>query len=244
MNNNDNIEEENSLNVTFEDDKLDKNKKPDTCYFKEKNKSPEKVNEQDAKYLESFNSNINSIQSKIIELINNEKENISNEVQTISRLKQKLNDFKNNENLKLKKEKESWLNTFYKDNNVVNEIIDLNIGGTVKLSTTRATLTKFPFSALSLLFSGNYDLPKYENRIFIDRDGEPFSHMISYLRTGKYPIFKEKFEESNFFQELEFWKIPISTISISDRQEEFDPDWCAPTLNLEGNNNIIRKNSK
>ena len=27
MNNNDNIEEENSLNVTFEDDKLDKNKK-------------------------------------------------------------------------------------------------------------------------------------------------------------------------------------------------------------------------
>jgi hypothetical protein len=60
------------------------------------------------------------------------------------------------------------------------------------------------------MFSGRHELPKHDNRIFVDRDGSAFSNMINYLRNGKYPIFKEKNEEINFFEELEFWQIPIS----------------------------------
>jgi len=33
--------------------------------------------------------------------------------------------------------------------------------------------------------------------------------MINYLRNGKYPVFKDKNEEINFFEELNFWQIPI-----------------------------------
>ncbi len=249
MENDDEFYEENSHNVIFVDEKLERNKK-DTNFLKENkdtisNNSPEKLNETEAKYLDNFNSNIESIKDKIIELINQEKDNITHEIQNISKLRVKLTEFKQNENKHLKEEKEKWLNTFYKEQNIENDIIDLNIGGTSKISTTRATLLKYPFSALALLFSGNYELAKYENRIFIDRCAEPFINMISYLRTGKFPIFKDKVEEVYFLRELEFWKIPVnSQTSTHDKEEEFDPDWCAHTLQLEGENQIIRKNSK
>lgn len=59
------------------------------------------------------------------------------------------------------------------------------------------------------MFSGRHEIPKHNNRIFIDRDGLAFFHMIGYLRTGKFPMFKDKNDEINFFEELEFWQIPI-----------------------------------
>ena len=65
------------------------------------------------------------------------------------------------------------------------------------------------------MFSGRHELPKHDSRIFVDRDGFAFSNMINYLRNGKYPIFKDKNEEINFFEELEFWQIPITENSKS-----------------------------
>jgi hypothetical protein len=59
------------------------------------------------------------------------------------------------------------------------------------------------------MFSGKYDLPKHNGRVFIDRDGTAFIGMINYLRNGKFPIFKEKNDELNFMEELEFWQIPL-----------------------------------
>ena len=59
------------------------------------------------------------------------------------------------------------------------------------------------------MFSGKYDLPKHNGRIFIDRDGLAFSGLIQYLRNGKFPILKDKNEETNFLEELEYWQIPL-----------------------------------
>lgn len=59
------------------------------------------------------------------------------------------------------------------------------------------------------MFSGRHDIPKHNNRLFIDRDGLAFQNMINYLRNGKFPIFKEKNEEISFFEELDFWQVPL-----------------------------------
>lgn len=59
------------------------------------------------------------------------------------------------------------------------------------------------------MFSGRHEIPKHNHRLFIDRDGSAFFNMINYLRSGKFPIFKDKNEELNFLEELEFWQIPI-----------------------------------
>jgi len=59
------------------------------------------------------------------------------------------------------------------------------------------------------MFSGRHEIPKHNGRLFIDRQGDSFINMINYLRNGKYPVFRDKNEEINFFEELNFWQIPI-----------------------------------
>lgn len=123
------------------------------------------------------------------------------------------------------------------------EIIELDIGGTHKLATARTTLTKFPSSALGCMFSGKHKLNKHNGRIFIDRDGEPFVSVITYLRSGKIPVFNSKTEEMKFIEEMEFWQIPLETSNGSDvfSEQEFDPEWCAKTLSLDETNRIVTK---
>ena len=69
--------------------------------------------------------------------------------------------------------------------------------------------------------------------------------MIIHLGTGKFPIFKEKTSELAFFEELEFWQIPIkeNDINTLKKQLQFDSEWCANTLILENNNTIVKKHS-
>jgi hypothetical protein len=59
------------------------------------------------------------------------------------------------------------------------------------------------------MFSGRHEIPKHYGRLFIDRQGEAFVNLINYMRNGKYPVFKDKNEEINFFEELNYWQIPI-----------------------------------
>lgn len=40
------------------------------------------------------------------------------------------------------------------------------------------------------MFSGRHKLTIHNGRYFIDRDGEAFTSMMSFLRSGKVPIFK------------------------------------------------------
>jgi hypothetical protein len=72
---------------------------------------------------------------------------------------------------------------------VKEDILELDIGGTHLITTAKRTLCKFGDSVLSAMFSGRHELPKHKNKIFIDRDGQAFTDMLSYLRSGLKPPF-------------------------------------------------------
>ena len=64
------------------------------------------------------------------------------------------------------------------------KIVTLNVGGS-RYTTALSTLTKYPDSMLGAMFSGRHALVQQEDgSYFIDRDGEVFSHVLSYLRDG------------------------------------------------------------
>ena len=135
---------------------------------------------------------------------------------------------------------------------VAEDIIDLNIGGH-HITTTKKTLMRFEGSVLHAMFSGRHQLPKHDGRIFIDRDGKAFTHMINYLRTGEKPPFEEdggnkqlvhfrgsiiSEEERMFYRELQYWQIPSPENFMSMGRDdqvlfdnyvfnEFDPEWSA-----------------
>lgn len=122
------------------------------------------------------------------------------------------------------------------------DIVPLNIGGTHKIVTTRATLSKFPGSALAATFGSRRKVET--SRIFVDRDGEAFCMMLSYLRSGKTPMFDSRVQEDAFYRELEHWQIPIGGALRQDhpKTNAFDPHWCAGTFHLEAGNSLVRKN--
>lgn len=90
------------------------------------------------------------------------------------------------------------------------EIIDLNIGGTHKITTSRKTLTSVKDSSLAAMFSGRFPLTKHNGRVFIDRDGEAFCNLLSFLRTGRVPILGNQTQEHAFYDELDYWMVPTS----------------------------------
>lgn len=211
-------------------------------------KSNYKISEPNQKFLEDFNKNITIISDKISDLIATEKNNIMNNYENLYKAQHKYNEFKETELKNLEQQKAKWFSIFCKGlNKSSSEIIQLNVGGTHDISTTRGILTKYPLSLLAFLFSGKYDLPMLEGKVFIDREGQPFSDMIHYLRTGKFPNFEKKRDSKLLLNELLYWKIPyvITKNNIpADADFCFDSIWCAQTLNLESNKCLIRKNSK
>jgi len=153
-------------------------------------------------------------------------------------------DFKNGEKFKLEKEKDQFkenLKIIESVNIKDTDILDLDIGGTQKITTLRSTLLKYPKSALAAMFSGKYEVAKHNERYFIDRDGNSFVHMVNFLRNGKMPNFKDKTEEASFYEELEFWQIPYKDETLFKLQNHFDMEWCANTLMLDHSNTTIVK---
>lgn len=121
-------------------------------------------------------------------------------------------------------------------------IIEFNIGGTTHIATSRSTLIKYPDSVLAQLFSGKFELPIYQGKVFIDRDGEAFSSLLSYLRTGRMPIFRSLDAENSFLAEAEYWNIPLTSCELIDESlRYFDPDWVSPSFELDSNCTILRK---
>jgi hypothetical protein len=75
-------------------------------------------------------------------------------------------------------------------------------------------------STLAAMFSGRHRLSMHNGRVFIDRDGETFCQVISYLRTGKIPIFESKIKDNAFFEELDYWQIPLNLhVGSNDNSE-------------------------
>jgi len=96
------------------------------------------------------------------------------------------------------------------------------------------------------MFSGRHKLSIHNGRVFLDRDGDTFCQVINYLRNGKIPIFDSKIKENLFFEELDYWSIPLNfNCGMNDNNEKqsFDPNWCANTLELNEDKKILKKNS-
>lgn len=79
------------------------------------------------------------------------RNNIKNEKLNITKSKQKFLEFKNVETVKLDKEKELWRENLKIVEGLKckeSDILDLDIGGTHKITTTRSTLSKvsIPFN--------------------------------------------------------------------------------------------------
>jgi len=77
------------------------------------------------------------------------------------------------------------------------------------LTTTRNTLTQVKDSSLAAMFSGRHKLSMHNGRVFIDRNGEAFNLMLNFLRTGKVPFFENQTTEFAFYDELDFWMVPV-----------------------------------
>eukprot|EP01116_Phalansterium_solitarium_P022308 TRINITY_DN731_c0_g1_i1.p1 TRINITY_DN731_c0_g1~~TRINITY_DN731_c0_g1_i1.p1 ORF type:complete len:436 (+),score=64.06 TRINITY_DN731_c0_g1_i1:1156-2463(+) len=89
------------------------------------------------------------------------------------------------------------------------DIVRLNVGG-VHYMTTRSTLTKYRESMLGALFSGDFaETTDEEGRVFIDRDGELFGFLLSFLRTGSWKLpAGQPFLESRVHGEAEYFGLP------------------------------------
>ena len=85
------------------------------------------------------------------------------------------------------------------------DIVNLNVGGT-RFSTSRQTLSQLPDTFFTALLSGRISTLRDENgAIFIDRDPQLFSLILSYLRTREIDITKCKI--SVLLHEAEFYNI-------------------------------------
>lgn len=67
---------------------------------------------------------------------------------------------------------------------------------------------------MAAMFSGRFKLNMHNGKVFIDRDGEAFANMLSFLRTKKIPIFKNQHQENAFYDELDYWMIPTEESSL------------------------------
>ncbi|KYQ91380.1 hypothetical protein DLAC_08336 [Tieghemostelium lacteum] len=87
---------------------------------------------------------------------------------------------------------------------ITNNIIKLNVGG-YKFFTTRETLS--PSSFFNTLLNGNCGSSiDNDGFYFIDRDGDLFSPILSYLRTGIFSLPNEiSFEK--IFSEIDFYRV-------------------------------------
>ncbi|XP_055522072.1 BTB/POZ domain-containing protein KCTD14-like, partial [Leucoraja erinacea] len=83
----------------------------------------------------------------------------------------------------------------------LSKVINLNVGGQI-YTTTLDTLTQFPGSKLSQMFTGPTRLPvDSRGRLFIDRKGIFFKYILEFLRTREPPshFVEEIYQEALFY---------------------------------------------
>jgi len=73
--------------------------------------------------------------------------------------------------------------------------VHIDVGGSIYTSSLD-TLTKFPDSKLSKMFSGSIPivLDTLKQHYFIDRDGAMFRHILNFMRTGR-PMLPDTFDQ-------------------------------------------------
>ena len=87
-------------------------------------------------------------------------------------------------------------------------IIELNVGGR-KFTTTRDTLCKDADSMLAALFSGDFMPAQLDSkgRVFLDRNGDTFAFILSYLRGEPLQIPVEVAQQQALAAEAQFFQV-------------------------------------
>ena len=97
----------------------------------------------------------------------------------------------------------------------MSSIVHLNVGGTY-YTTSMETLTNAePGSYLHSMFSGEWaTLRDEQGRVFIDRDGQRFRHVLNFLRSGCLHVPRD---DENFCTQLLEEADFLKNITIQDR---------------------------
>ncbi|KAJ1621182.1 hypothetical protein T492DRAFT_1072548 [Pavlovales sp. CCMP2436] len=91
------------------------------------------------------------------------------------------------------------------------ERVRLNVGG-VRYETTRTTLTQFAGSYFSAMFGGLHpDAEDEDGRVFIDRDGDLFRHVLNYMRTGSVSLPQHREDAKAVHVELAYNGLSVPT---------------------------------
>jgi len=190
-----------------------------------------------------FEEQVEEILDEILGELKNERLNQKEAKVLLDERKKSLNDYYRIEREKLIEDKSIWQINLKKAQELYSDkIYQLDIGGTHKIAVSKNTLCKYPDSALAAMFNGKHKLNMHKGRIFIDRDGEAFCSMISYLRNSRICLPNSEVQEEAFYEELNYWQIPL--IPNNKDSMEFDSLWCASTLKLENFNSLVKKSGK
>ena len=133
------------------------------------------------------------------------------------------------------------LNDNLKIENKINDkdYIEFELSNGEIIKEQLSTLKKFPNSILSAAISGKILLPKRNGHYFLDRNPQDFKLLLYYLKKSKLPKFQNPTEEKIFFNELNFWRIPIK---ISNKKTlQFDNKMCASCFNINKSQTILTK---
>ncbi len=115
--------------------------------------------------------------------------------------------------------------------------IKLSNGEIIK--TKLSSLKKYPNSVLAIYINKEINSPKKQGNIFIDRDPDNFKYLLYFLENDKLPNFKNKSEEKKFFNEINFWKIPMNISSKNILK--FNPMFCPYFFAIDKKCQILSK---
>ncbi len=192
-----------------------------------------------------FEERAEEILDDVVYLSNKESANLRDTKSVLTEQRQSFEEYRTKEQQRISSEKELWEANMRKAQSLFcpeTDLFELDVGGTHKIVSTRATFCKSESSALAAMFSGRHKLRSHKGKVFIDRDGEAFCMMMSYLRNDRVPVFASKSQEDLFYEELDYWQIPVQPQPAMESPQEFDPMWCASTLRFEAGHSIVRKN--
>ena len=123
------------------------------------------------------------------------------------------------------------------------KIVELELSNGEIIKIKISVLKKYPNSVLSAYIINNESkselLSKRKGKIFIDREPQNFKNLIYYLENDKLPNFKNKPEEKKFFNEINFWKIPMNISSKNILK--FNPMFCPYFFAIDKKCQILSK---
>lgn len=188
----------------------------------------------------TFETNLDEIFENATFFISSEKNKVHNQKESLSKEIKQFLEFKKKEYEKIKKQKQKWeVANIIAHNLLLNsDVVNLEIAGNYKITTTKQTLTKYPNSNLAKYIIAKLEADKNDNKVIINRDAKTFLALISYLRNDKQPNFTNDKDYQNFLDELEYWQIPLNIDEINKYKGNvfiFDEKWCAKTIDIDKN---------